>query len=204
MDISEYVNRTENESAKVDALRITSPQRMGGLVWIHHNAPWRRFSNHQDSRGDRKCFPFNIRRNQFGASVKKNVRYLKPHRRKFNYIPQRVEETRIVRSDDLKRCRVISFPDAGFAKLQGDCVVEANLIAFGGVLYRDGEIRCHCIAFDHRRAKIQRVCLLSLSAEARGGDGRRLRELIPNSTHWIDYSSIQRPEITPSARLASD
>ena len=95
----------------------------------------------------------------------KTVRFIRRNDCKIHYWPDPKSADKCLRGDRIRSYRIVSFTDAGFASLEGDCSIEPNAIIFGKMLYRGGAIHCHGYLLDHRCAKIQRVCRSSLSAE---------------------------------------
>ena len=107
-----------------------------------------------------------LKRQRFGAKITtKTVRFPQKKSCEIHYRPEPKTLGTCLWQEKLKEYRIISFTDAGFASLEGDCSIESNVVIFGKILFRDGVIHCHGYLLDHRCAKIQRVCRSSLSAE---------------------------------------
>ena len=99
--------------------------------------------------------------------------------------------------------RIVSFDDAGFASLEGEHSIEANAIISGRSLFREGVIRCHGYLLGHRCAKIQRVCISSLSAEfhaaVKAGNYSLLYQILSNEifTHVRQIRQLCPPADYP-------
>ena len=163
MDITQYV--TQKGLRNVSELKSTFRQGVGSLIWIHQTRPDVGFSIaklatdliqacEDAGKADKWCKAYN-----------KAIRFIKRNGCKIHYWHAPKTTDKCSWGDLLGGYRIVSFTDAGFASLEGDCSIESNVAVFGEMLYRDGVIHFHGYLLDHRCAKIQRVCRSSLSAE---------------------------------------
>ena len=95
------------------------------------------------------------------------MRFLNTHLRENHYFhpPKTNCNDAVVKEFD--NYRVVCFPDAAFSKLQGEHIIESNVIASANALYRAGAIRRRGYFIYRMCAEIQRVRRSKLSAESR-------------------------------------
>ena len=130
MDIAQYVNQKGLEN--VDELKSTIRQWLGSLIWIHQTRPDVGFLVAKLATDlIRACSGAEKKAKKWCQAYNKTIRFVKRNDCKILYWPGPKSPDQYSRNERIRSYRIISFTDAGFASLEGDCSIEPNAIIFG-------------------------------------------------------------------------
>ena len=133
MDISCYM--THDRLGNANGLKSTFRQGLGSLIWIHQTRPDVGFLITKLATDMIRSCADLTKAKQWRNLYSKTVRFIRRHQIKIHYKHDPKSHETHQFSKLLTDYRIISFADAGFASLEGDHIIESNVVILAGFCF---------------------------------------------------------------------
>ena len=164
-DVTEYLNG--NSILNADALKSTSKQGLGSLIWLRQARPDIGFTATQMATQIVVSRESPEKARKLARLYNKIVRFAKNRQRGISYCKfHMANHNGHMNPTMFLGWELFVFTDAGFWTLVQNRSVESHISILCDVIDRGGIIRRHGLLSDHRCDKIHRVCRSTLAAEA--------------------------------------